>query len=73
MYVIESHIATVDSNRTVTPDSTSQFVVLSGGIRIVSQGTASSPFFTLQYYDVLADVYYGKSTQAGLKTLVFLA
>lgn len=73
LYVIESHIVTVDTNWTVNPDSTSQFCVLSGGIWLVTQGTTSSPFFCLQYYDVLADVWYGKSTQAGLKTAVFLA
>jgi hypothetical protein len=72
-FVIESHIATVDTNWTIPPDDTSQFMILSGGIWNVSQGTTSAPFFSFMYYDVLSDVWYQKSTQTGLKTLVFLA
>ena len=73
LYTIESHIVTVDTNWTINPDNTSQFVVLSGGIWTLTQGTTSAPFFCLQYYDVLADVWYGKSTQSGIKAAVFLA
>lgn len=73
LYVIESHIVTVDTSWATNPDSTSQFVILSGGIWTVSQGTTSSPFFCLQYYDILADQWYGKSSQAGIKAAVFLA
>jgi hypothetical protein len=73
LYVIESHIATVNSNWTTNPDSTSQFVILSGGIWMVTQGTTSAPYFVLQYYDVLADQWYGKSTQSGIKSAVFTA
>jgi hypothetical protein len=71
LYVIESHIVTVDTNWTTNPDSTSQFVILSGGIWTITQGTTSSPYFCLQYYDVLADQWYGKSTQTGIKAAVF--
>ena len=73
LYVIESHIATVDTPWDVVPDSTSSFVILSGGIWNISQGTTSAPFFTLMYYDILTDTWYYKSTQTGLKTAVFLA
>ncbi len=73
LYTIESHIATVNTNWTINPDSTSQFVILSGGIWNVTQGTTNAPFFSLSYYDILADQWYGKSTQSGLKTAVFTA
>ncbi len=72
-FVIESHQVTVNSNWTTQPDETSNFVILSGGIWNVSQGTASAPFFSLMYYDLLSDVWYQKSTQSGLKTAVFTA
>ena len=71
LFVIESHQVTVNTNWTVQPDSTSNFVILSGGIWNVSQGTASSPFFSFMYYDILSDVWYQKSTQSGLKAAVF--
>jgi len=72
-FTIESHIATVDTNWTVKPDETSQFVIISGGIWNISQGTTSAPFFSLMYYDILSDVWYQKTTETGLKTAVFLA
>jgi hypothetical protein len=72
-FVIESHVATVDTNWTVQPDSTSRFVILTGGIWAVSQATTGAPFFSLSYYDRFADYWYQKSTQTGLKTAVFLA
>jgi hypothetical protein len=72
-YVIESHIVTVSVNWTTNPDNTSKFVILSGGIFMVSQITTSAPFFQFQYYNVLNDAWYYKSSQAGLKSAVFLA
>lgn len=72
-YVIESHIITVDSDWDTNPDSTSQFMIMSGGIWNITQGTTINPFFSLLYYDLLADQWYGKSTQSGQKTAVFLA
>lgn len=73
LYLIESHQVTVDTNWSIIPDSTSNFVILSGGIWNISQGVTSAPFFTFMYYDILSDVWYQKSTQTGLKTAVFLA
>ncbi len=72
-FCIESHVATVDTAWTVQPDSTSRYIVLSGGIWNISQGTTSAPFFSLMYYDLLSDVWYQKTTETGLKTAVFLA
>ncbi|NTW90575.1 MAG: hypothetical protein HGA35_01345, partial [Erysipelotrichaceae bacterium] len=44
-FVIESHQATVNTPWTVQPDATSRFMVVSGGIWNVSQGTTAAPFF----------------------------
>jgi hypothetical protein len=72
-FTIESHVATVNSNWTVKPDATSRFVIMSGGIWNISQGTTAAPFFSLMYYDLISDVWYQKTTETGLKTAVFLA
>ena len=72
-FVIESHIATVDSAWTINPDSSSKFMIVSGGIWNITQGTTSAPFFSLSYYDILADQWYGKTTISGLRTAVNLA
>jgi hypothetical protein len=63
-YQIESNVVTVDSAWDINPDSTSKFVVLSGGIWCVSS-QGGNPYFNLQYYDVIADTWYRKSVQAG--------
>jgi hypothetical protein len=60
LYQIESHIATVDSNWDVNPDASSKFVVMGGGIWAMSTVTGS---YSFQYYDVLADSWYHKSSQ----------
>ena len=73
LFIIESHVATVSVSWTTVPDSTSRFVILGGGIWNVTQGTTTTPFFSLSYYDILADQWYGKTTNSGLKTVVFLA
>lgn len=64
VYQIEYNILTVDTAWTTQPDTTSRFVIQSGGIWMLS-GAAATPFYTLQYYDVLHDVWYAKpaSTQ----------
>lgn len=62
LYQIESNILTVDTNWDVTPDSTSQFVIMAGGIWCISALATSG--YSLQYYDVLGDYWYVKSSQA---------
>ena len=52
------------TNWTTTPDSTSKFVILTGGIWLLSSLT--TPFYSLQYYDVLTDTWYTKTTPTGL-------
>jgi hypothetical protein len=66
-FQFESQIVTVDSNWTTNPDSSSKFVILSGGIWMVSSNAAST-FFTTQYYDVLADVWFQKTSNGMLFT-----
>ena len=67
LYQIESNIVTVDSNWLVQPDSSSEFVVMSDGIWLVSSGI-SGGFYTLNYYDVAADIWYNKTNNSGLFT-----
>ena len=56
-YSIESQVVTLDSNWTTQPDSTSVFRVQSGLVLLVSNNV-SSPFYTLQAYDILNDTWY---------------
>jgi hypothetical protein len=64
-YRIVSANFTLNSNWTVTPDSTSYFTTLSGGIYLLSSA-AAAPFFTLQYYDILGNYWYTKTVAQGL-------
>jgi hypothetical protein len=50
---------------TVTPDYTSFFTTLSGGIYVMS-GAAAAPWMTFQYYDVLHDSWQAKTCNQGL-------
>jgi hypothetical protein len=59
VYQIESSVCTIDTAWDTTPDNTSRFVIQSGGIWLIS-GAAASPFYTLQYYDVLHDIWYAR-------------
>jgi hypothetical protein len=52
---IESYVVTVDSNWTVVPDSTSQFVIQTGVLQNVNVSVAR---FALQTYDILTDTWY---------------
>ena len=57
-YQIESSIMTVDTPWVVQPDSTSKFVVHSGGIWMINSGTN----YTMQYYDIAADTWYVRNS-----------
>jgi hypothetical protein len=65
-YQIQSKVLTVDTPWTTQPDTTSRFMIMSGGIWLFSG--AASPFYTLQYYDVLGDAWYSKTAVTGLTT-----
>ena len=58
MYQIESSVASINQNWTVTPDVTSRFRVMSGAIVLMSQATNA---VTIQWYDVASDLWYVKS------------
>ena len=60
VYVIESSVVTVDSPWLITPDTTSQFQIDSGLIGLYSSA-AATPFYTLQYYDILTDTWFIKT------------
>lgn len=64
-YEILSHDFTVDTPWDVTPDYSSYFTTLSGGIYMIS-GSGSAPFFFMAYYDVLNDMWQVKTTYQGL-------
>lgn len=64
-YVIESGVITVNTPWTVQPDYTSRLQVLSGAIFLLSS-SAAAPFYTLQIYDVLSDVWYNRTTDSNL-------
>jgi hypothetical protein len=67
IYQIESNIITVDSNWTTTPDSTSQFNILSDGIWYINSSTGGNAY-TISYYDVVADIWYNKTSTGNLFT-----
>jgi hypothetical protein len=64
LYQIESNIVTVDTNWVTTPDSTSQFVVLTDGIWKIDS-SATNSLWALCYYDVISDTWYQKTANAG--------
>lgn len=57
-YTIESVTLTVDTNWTVNPDASSIFMILSGGLWIMSQ---SAQAVLPQYYDILSDAWQTKT------------
>ena len=65
VYSIESSVITVNSDWDVTPDSSSQFVVESGGIFLASSA-AAIPFYTLQFYEIASDSWYIRSATSAL-------
>ena len=63
-FQILSHSYSV-SAWTTTPDYTSYFTVTTGGLYLVSS-SATTSFFTLQYYDIIHDSWQTKTTNMGL-------
>lgn len=55
---------------TVTPDNSSFFTTLTGGIYLLSSA-AAAPFITLQYYDVMHDSWQTKTVPQGLVTAAY--
>jgi hypothetical protein len=63
-YVIESSVATLNSNWDVTPDNTSRYSIL-GGIITLFSSTAAAPFSSLQVYDILSDTWHTRTALGG--------
>lgn len=59
-FVIESSELTVDSSWTVTPDASSIYQIMTGGIWLITSA-ASTPFAAFQYYDILLDSWFTKT------------
>jgi len=62
-YQIEASTITVDTAWSVTPDNTSQYVIQSGGIYLLSGATVVTGGVSMQYYSVLEDIWYARSVQ----------
>ena len=60
-FVIESTELTVNTAWVVTPDASSIYQIMTGGIWVLSS-SASTPFATWQYYDPLLDCWFNKTT-----------
>lgn len=64
-YQILASTFTIDTPWEVTPDSTSYFLTLTGGLYLYSS-LAAAPFFSLQYYDVANDAWQTKTVPQSL-------
>jgi hypothetical protein len=69
-YQIEYSDITVDTAWSVTPDSTSRYVIQSGGIYLLSGATVANGGATFQYYSVLEDIWYAKNDNIGMVPIV---
>lgn len=63
-YVIESSVLTVDTAWTVTPDESSVYMILAGGLWLISSASAT-PFSSMQFYDILTDTWMTKTPIGG--------
>ena len=65
VFTIESQEYTFSTNWDITPDRTSKYSVFSGGIWLLSS-SAAAPFFTFQYYDIIADAWYTRTATGAM-------
>lgn len=63
-YVIESSVLTVDTAWDVTPDESSVYNILAGGLWLISSA-AAMPFSSMQFYDILTDTWMTKTPIGG--------
>ena len=64
-YTIFSSDFSVDTSWTTTPDASSFFTLVSGGIYLFSSA-AATPFASLQYYDIIHDQWQTKTVPQSL-------
>lgn len=60
-YQIESSVITVDTPWSIIPDTTSRYVIQSGGVYLLSGASVANGGATMQYYSVLEDIWYDRS------------
>lgn len=65
MFNIVSQVVSVNSPWSVTPDTTSRFMIMSDGIWLLTS-LSPSPSFSFYYYDILTDRWVTKLTPSGL-------
>lgn len=65
VFSIVSQTVNLSSAWDITPDASSKFRILSGGIWWVS-AAAATPFFIFYYYDILSDRFVQKLTPSGI-------
>lgn len=70
LYQIEASTITVDTAWTTPPDSSSRYVIQSGGVWLSTSATAANGVVLLAYYSVLEDIWYAKSIQTNMPTAV---
>lgn len=59
-FVIESTVLTVNTAWDVTPDASSIYQIMTGGLWVVA-GFAGTPFASFQFYDILLDSWFTKT------------
>lgn len=64
-YMILSSTFSINTPWTVTPNTASYFTTRTGGIYLLSSA-AAAPFYTLQYYDVINDIWQTKTVPQSL-------
>jgi hypothetical protein len=69
-YIIESSVATVDTPWDVTPDQSSVYQILGGGLWFFTS-QSGSPYTNFYFYDILTDTWQAKTNIGGLITAAF--
>jgi hypothetical protein len=59
-FIIESSVVTVDSAWDVTPDGSSIYMIVGGGLWLFTSAS-TSPFSAFLFYDILSDTWYNKT------------
>ena len=63
-YTLEAQTITVNSPWSPTPDDSSIFAI-QGGVMALMSSAATTPFYTMQAYDVLSDVWTNRTATSG--------
>lgn len=71
-FVIESTELTVNTAWDVTPDASSIYQIMTGGIWLLS-GAAATPFASFQFYDILLDSWFTKTPTGPLHLVASLS